>query len=338
MSEPNAEYDSPWKEAIGDYFESFLTFFFPQVHDLIDWSKPPQSLEKELQQIAPASESGSRVADKLFQVWLRDQREVWILVHIEVQSQEESEFAQRMYIYSYRAFDLYQRPVISLAVLGDERKNWRPSSYGWSLGGCELSLKFPIVKLLDYQVEWQNLEVSTNPFAVIAMAHLKTKATTGKPQEREEWKWNLVRGLYDRGYNRENIIKLFQVIDRMMALPEELQQSFENKLTSYEEERQMPLLSRMEERGLLKGIEQGTRQGIEQGLDRGTRQTLQSTIIRILQARFETVPNELINAISSLEDISELQRLVMASVTMNSVADFGQALSQLRQATDTNDA
>ncbi len=329
MIEPNAEYDSPWKEALGDYFESFLTFFFPQVYSLIDWSQPPQSLEKELQQIAPASESGSRVADKLFQVWLRDKREVWVLVHIEVQSQEESKFAQRMYIYSYRAFDLYQRPVISLAVLGDERKNWRPSSYGWSLGGCELSLKFPIVKLLDYQAQWQNLEQSTNPFAVIIMAHLKTKATTGKPQEREQWKWSLARGLYDRGYDREKIIKLFQVIDRMMALPQELQQSFEDKLTRYEEERQMPLLSRMEERGL----EQGTRQGLEQG----TRQTLQSNIIRILQIRFEIVSTELINAINSLNNISELQRLLVVSVTTNSIADFEQILSQLPQITETNE-
>ncbi|MCP2727885.1 hypothetical protein [Limnofasciculus baicalensis] len=136
--------------------------------------------------------------------------------------------------------------------------------------------------------------------------------------------------------------EIFQVIDRMMALPEELQQSFENKLTSYEEERQMPLLSRMEERGLLKGIEQGTRQGLEQGLERGlergTKKTLQATIIRILQARFEIVPTELINGINSLEDISKLERLVMTSVTMNSIADFGQVLSQLRQATDTNEA
>ena len=322
MIEPNAEYDSPWKEAIGDYFESFLILFFPQVYALIDWSQPPQSLEKELQQIATASESGSRVADKLFQVWLRDRREVWVLVHVEVQSQEESEFAERMYIYSYRAFDLYQRPVISLAVLGDERKNWRPSSYGWSLGGCELSLKFPIVKLLDYQEQWQNLEENTNPFAMIAMAHLKTKATTGKPDEREQWKWSLVRGLYERGYDRENIIKLFQVIDRMMALPQELQQSFEDKLTRYEEERQMPLLSRMEERGLLKGL--------EQGIERGTRQTLQSYIIRILQVRFENVPPELINAINSLADISELQRLIVTSVTINSVVDFEQILAQNR--------
>lgn len=78
---------------------------------------------------------------------------------------------------------------------------------------------------------------------------LKTKATTGKPQEREQLKWSLVRGLYERGYKREDIIKLGQVIDQMMTLPQELQLSFEEKLNRYEEERRMPLLSNMELRG-----------------------------------------------------------------------------------------
>jgi len=32
------------------------------------------------------------------------------------------------------------------------------------------------------------------------MAHLKTKATTGKLPEREQWKWRLIRGLYENGF------------------------------------------------------------------------------------------------------------------------------------------
>jgi hypothetical protein len=380
MNEPNANYDEPWKEALGDYFEPFLEFFFPQVHGLIDWSQPPKSLDKELQQITASSDSGLRFADKLFQVWRPNNQETWILIHIEVQSQEESEFAKRMYIYNYRAFDLYEKPVISLAVLGDERKNWRPSSYSYSLGGCEVSLKYPIAKLLDYEARWQDLEASTNPFASIVMAHLKTKVTTGKSLEREQWKWSLVRGLYERGFERQEIIKLFQVIDKMMTLPKELQQRFEDKLTRYEEERKMPLLSNME----LRGIEKGTRQTLQsniisilhkrfetvpdeliesinniediselqrllletvsinseerkmallsnmelRGIERATRQTLQSNIISLLQKRFETVPAELVEAINNIEDISELQSLLLETVSINSVADFQQLLSQ----------
>ncbi|MBW4567098.1 MAG: hypothetical protein KME31_03455 [Tolypothrix carrinoi HA7290-LM1] len=319
MNEPNANYDEPWKEAMsddkplrvyGDYFQPFCGFFFPQVHDLIDWSKPPQSLDKELQQITASSDIGSRYADKLFQVWLRDNQEVWVLIHTEVQSQEESDFSKRMYIYNYRAFDLYQRPVISLAILGDERLNWRPSSYGYAFAGCEVNLKFPTIKLLDYEPAWESLQQSDNPFAIIVMAHLKTKATTGKPQERERWKWNIVRGLYEKGYQRGEIIKLFQVIDRMMTLPRELAQSFEQRLNRYEEERTMPLLSNMELRGM----------------EKGARQTARESVIIVLRSRFGEVPTELTEMINNIEDLSLLKQLLERAVTVNSLADFQEFL------------
>jgi len=99
MSE-NADYDTSWKEALSEDFEQFLNFFFPDIHKLIDWQQTPESLDKELQQITASSELGSCVADKLFKVWRTSGEETWILVHIEIQSQEQIEFAQRMYIYN----------------------------------------------------------------------------------------------------------------------------------------------------------------------------------------------------------------------------------------------
>ncbi|MBE9092245.1 hypothetical protein IQ232_21755, partial [Microcystis aeruginosa LEGE 11464] len=48
MKQTTANYDEPWKEALSEYFEAFLCFFFPEVHQLIDWTKIPESLEKEL--------------------------------------------------------------------------------------------------------------------------------------------------------------------------------------------------------------------------------------------------------------------------------------------------
>lgn len=112
-------------------------------------------------------------------------------------------------------------------------------------------------------------------------------------------------------------------------MPKELQQNFEQKLNRYEEEKRMPLVSRMEERALTKGIQQGLQQGIQQGLQQGLQQSqeiLRGTIVNILQMRFETVPNDSIAAINRIEDMTELQRLLMASVTINSLVDFGQLL------------
>jgi hypothetical protein len=84
MTAITANYDESWKEAIGDYFELFLSFFYPQIHQEINWNQPPISLDKELEQIIPLAETEKRYADKLFKVWLLDEQEVWILIHITI--------------------------------------------------------------------------------------------------------------------------------------------------------------------------------------------------------------------------------------------------------------
>ncbi len=93
--------------------------------------------------------------------------------------------------------------VVSLAVLGDESKAWRPDRYDWDHCGCRMSLHFPMVKLVDYLQRWTELETSTNPFAIMVMAHLKTKETHGDSANRLRWKTTLVRDLYQRGFERQ---------------------------------------------------------------------------------------------------------------------------------------
>jgi hypothetical protein len=128
---PREELDSPWKEALEHFLEWFLALCFPKVHAGIDWNRGYQSLDKELQRIVRDARLGKRLADKLFKVWRKDGNEAWLLVHIEVQARHERTFAGRMYVYSYRIYDLYRRPVVSLAVLCDERPSWRPDYFGY---------------------------------------------------------------------------------------------------------------------------------------------------------------------------------------------------------------
>src|SRR5664279_5721538 len=145
-----ADYDSPWKDALDLFFEAFLQLFFPEAHADIDWDRPFESLDKELQKIAPEAEIGRRYVDKLVKVWLKSGEEQWVLIHVEVQMTDEAEFPWRMYVYNCRIFVMYNRRVASFAVLGDDNPNWRPQSYGYTLWGTEVGLRFPIVKLLDY--------------------------------------------------------------------------------------------------------------------------------------------------------------------------------------------
>lgn len=58
---PRHDYDSPWKEMLGEYFQQFMAFFFPAVHQDIDWEIGYELLDKELRQIAREAELGGRV-------------------------------------------------------------------------------------------------------------------------------------------------------------------------------------------------------------------------------------------------------------------------------------
>ena len=172
MTNPNTEYDSPWKEIIQLYFEDFMLFFFPQVHQEIDWSRGFEFLDQELQQVVRDAELGKRLVDKLVKIYRIGGEESWLLIHLEVQAQEENEFPQRMFVYNYRIYDKYKKPVASLAVLGDSNSNWRPNQFGYELFGCAVDIRISVVKLLDYQQRQSELEESRNPFGTVFLAHL----------------------------------------------------------------------------------------------------------------------------------------------------------------------
>ncbi|NEP38959.1 MAG: hypothetical protein F6K25_16545 [Okeania sp. SIO2G4] len=273
---------------------------------------PQLSLDKELEQITASATTEKRYADKLFQAWLLDDQEIWILIHIEVQSQYDREFSQRMFIYNYRAFDLYNKPVISLAILGDENPSWRPNFYEYGLGNSQMRLDFAIVKLLDYQ--WEELESNNNQFAMIVMAHLKTKSTTSNLTEREQWKWELVRSLYEKGLTKFDIINLFKFIDKMMILPPELESNFQSQINQYEEEQRMEFLSTMEELAIERGQQIGQ--------EIGAKQTYRENILDLLEKRFNSLPETLIKAINEINDLALLKRLLVETISVNSVAEF----------------
>ena len=235
---------------------------FPQVHRQIDWSQCPESLDKEFQQVIRDAEVGRRYVDKLVKVWTNEGEERWVLIHVEVQTTPEAEFAQRMYVYNYRIFDRYNRAVASLAVLADDDANWRPNEYRSSLFGCEATLRFPVVKLLELAAQQGVLETSANPFAKIVLAHLKARETRDNLADRHDWKINLVRGLYTSGLNAKDVRELFRLIDWMMELPDPLNNLFWQEVDQIQEEKRMPYVLSIERVGRQAGL----REGIETAL------------------------------------------------------------------------
>ena len=159
------------------YFPEFMAFYFPEAHSQIDWDKGYSFLEQELQAVVQDAELGKRFVDKLVRVTRLTGQEDWIYIHLEVQGTAQGEFAERMFVYNYRIYDRYRRPVASMAVLADDSANWKPQEFGFEVLGCKHTLQFPVAKLLDYAEREQSLQDDPNPFALVTLAHLQTRAT-----------------------------------------------------------------------------------------------------------------------------------------------------------------
>jgi uncharacterized protein DUF4351 len=256
-----ADYDSPWKEMLDAYFPAFMAFFFPAAAAEIDWSRGYESLDTELQQIVRDAALGTRLADKLIRVWRRDGVEQFVLIHVEIQGQRDPDFPKRMYVYNYRLFDRYDRPVVSLAVLTDASPTWRPMRYEYSLWGCRAGLVFPVVKLRAYRERWAELEASDNPFATVVMAHLHSQATRRRLSQRLEGKLQLVRRLYERGYARDDVLELFRFLDWVLTLPPALEARFQTAVIELERERHMPYITSIERMSIEKGRQEGRQEG-----------------------------------------------------------------------------
>ncbi len=296
-----SEYDSPWKDFMDRYFIQFVEFYFPELYAEIDWNLEYEFLDSEFQKITRDSKVGRRLADKLAQVRTLDAKPLMILAHIEIQAGYEADFAERIYVYNYRIYDRYKQQVISLAVLADDNRSWRPTSFGWQRGGFSLSMNFPVVKLLDY-TDLEKLEQHPNPFAIVTLAHLKAMETRKDMVQRYKWRWHLIRILYDRGYTRQEIVDLCAFIDWVMTLPKELEARLLQNMKNYEEKTKMRYLTSMERMGILNNT--------------------QHMVTEALKVKFPEISDHLLAAVAEIENMNTLNYLHRQVILKPSVEAF----------------
>ena len=314
MGENLVDFDTPWKDVIEGYFSEFIAFFFPDAYAEIDWQHGHEFLDKEFQQIIRESEFGRRYVDKLVKVWTLHAEERWVLVHIEVQSHQDADFAERMYIYSNRIYDRYARPVASLAVFTDESPRWQPDRFEYTLWGCHVLLEFPSVKLIQYRDQEQELENSDNPFAVVVLAHLRTMASRKNADLRLQWKLELCRSLFRRGYIRQEVIDLLRFIDWVMALPKELDNQFWITLQHFEEVQTMPYITSFERNAIQRGHTEGLQQGLQQGL--------RKSILTLLMFRFGVLTEAVTEKIAAIHSAEQLEQVMALALKSESLEAF----------------
>ena len=165
-----------------------------------------------------------------------------------------------------------------MAVLADDGLTWKPQSFGYDVLDCQMGIRFPVAKLMDYAGREQALQDDPNPFALVTLAHLQTRATRHDPQARFDAKWTLIKLLYNRGWDKQRIIDLIFVLDWMMKLPEHLKNQLWQNIDNLEQERKMAYVSSFKKIGIEKGLQQGLQAGAALALQ------------KLLTKRFGVIP------------------------------------------------
>jgi hypothetical protein len=141
------------------------------------------------------------------------------------------------------------------------------------------------------------------------MTHLKAQETRRNESERKQWKLTLIKRLYEQGYDRSAILNLFTFVDWLLILSNEAKIEFWQELRTYEEERQMPYITSVEQIGY------------DRGQEDGAQRQARSLLVRLLNYKFRSIPDRIFTQINTLS-IAQLEDLSEALLDFQSIADL----------------
>ena len=180
-----------------------------------------------------------------------------------------------------------------------------------------MDFAFPVAKLTDYQHQLDELLASHNPFAILTAAHILTKKTKNQAQQRYETKLKVIRLLYQKGWDKQELINFLAVIDWLMYLPEAFAIQLRQEVHTLEEEEKMRYVTSFERLAMQDGVQQGMQQGIQQGMQQGKTAMLTG----ILAIRFPKADlNRYQRAIESAAE-EELMRYAIKAATASSIEE-----------------
>ncbi|MEN9735245.1 MAG: hypothetical protein RLZ45_3240 [Verrucomicrobiota bacterium] len=290
-----SDYDEPWKEVCDTRFQRVLELSCPDLVADIDWTRPIQFLNTELQTLAPAAKVGRQHVDHLARVlWKPTGSRA--LIHTEVQSQVELPLGHRVFEYSTSLRKIHGLDVISLVLLADPNPRFRPWRYLRQLGGCRHEFEFRTCKFLDFDPDF--LDASTNPVAKVVLAQRLAQETARNPRARLEGKLRWMDRILTQEFPEADQRILLRALDWMNPLPEELAIEFQREVREHPSHKIMPYYTSFEESarkealaiGRSQGRTEGRNEGRTEGRNEGQLLALRAAIKDLFRDRFGFMP------------------------------------------------
>ena len=203
--------DKAWKYILDGLFKQFVEFFMPTLYDLIDFSQDLISLDNEFKELFPESDSEGKRVDKLVEVKLKNGEAKWVLLHIEIQSYEDSKFSDRMYTYYSRIFDKYQKDIEAIVLYTYQSDRHKYSKYERKFINTKITYEYQIYDLAKQNIK--ELEKSNNPFSFVIQTLIKSFNYQESDERNFNFKLELIELLAQSGYRKGEIEKVFKFIN-----------------------------------------------------------------------------------------------------------------------------
>ncbi|MEN9613452.1 MAG: hypothetical protein RLZZ628_4266, partial [Bacteroidota bacterium] len=230
------DYDGIWKKIISEFFPDFINFFLPNLYTRVDWNIPPEFLEQELELLHKELEINRKITDKLVKVKLVTGEERWILIHLEVQTGYEIDFAARMYLYNALIYAKFKQPIVALAIFTAKDIPEKFDKYEQYYFGTHTVYKYNTYCIVN-QKEADLLKID-NIFSLFVLANLYILQTKNAYPKRLELKEKLFELAVDRNIPKHKIERLLIFVNQILLLPLNLQTLFMEKVVLKKSRRQ----------------------------------------------------------------------------------------------------
>ena len=133
------------------------------------------------------------------------------MIHVEVQSYKDHDFAKRMFQYYYRILDQYDKPITAFAIFADSDKNFHPKYYEREFLGTRVHYSYNTYKIIDQ--DDASLKASNNPFAMAVLAAKLVLLRPALPdQQLLDRASALVKNLLNMQMSRDKIRKVMNFL------------------------------------------------------------------------------------------------------------------------------
>ena len=221
------------EDAIERFLPQLLERVLPDLYADIDFSVKPEFLSNELRDSVQRDNNPAVYVDELIRFSLKNGKDAWVLLHIEVQGPGGDAISGRMFHYMTLIYSHHRKMPVALAILTSRRPSEVIGEYSFENHyGTKASYTYNCFEV--YAQDDDKMLQSDNPFDLMFYAVKNTSKNSQK--KKYALLLSLAKILASKGWSEADRRDLFSFIVRAVNLTDtELQQKFVAEITRGED-------------------------------------------------------------------------------------------------------